>query len=614
MDHRVFNLTEEDHVITIASAGCNVLDYIIEGAMVTAVDFNSCQIALTELKKVTIMYSDFETFFEIFSMSNMELLRSIYPKTLRPHLTPASAEFWDTGIHTIKSFMYSGTSGNMSYILFRVLFPIFGLGFIRDELNKGTSSEQLLKRIGQKGYSIRAIAWLLDNIMLRGGCCFAGVPERQMNLGMHRPNNLALVIDRIFFKSDLVNDNYFYSGYFLGHYKKNNCPRYLREENFGKMKKYLLQGKLKLVHGTMLHAIDSSTVPITVASLLDHMDWMPDRDINQEMTHLYARMDHKRGKIYWRTFADDVHAAPLHWLAPKRVGHADDDDSDDRVGMYWTTWISYLKDSNVAYVERRDTKQSQGALAYFFTALKIVTFPMWKPLVASSLKAEGHAKDMESFYKYQKEGYDAFREDLLHAKSALMESIPLAAAGGQVWVDVGGGTARNLEYFSPEQLRKHFKAIYIVDISSSLLEVAARRVELMGLSDIVKVIEHDFTVDSVFGKLPKEGTVDLITMSYSFSMIPNQKSAIVNSTKLLKKKTGLLAIADFFLKGNHHDALPPLSRRLREIESYLHKKWFAMDHVHLLDDAEIVPQALSKVRLLSLSSLSPSPPLSHPSL
>lgn len=30
MDQRVFNLNESDHVITIASAGCNVLDYIIE--------------------------------------------------------------------------------------------------------------------------------------------------------------------------------------------------------------------------------------------------------------------------------------------------------------------------------------------------------------------------------------------------------------------------------------------------------------------------------------------------------------------------------------------------------------------------------------------------------
>ncbi|NBU92176.1 MAG: DUF3419 family protein [Flavobacteriia bacterium] len=40
--------------------------------MVTAVDFNSCQIALTELKKVCIMHESYDTFFEIFSMSNMK--------------------------------------------------------------------------------------------------------------------------------------------------------------------------------------------------------------------------------------------------------------------------------------------------------------------------------------------------------------------------------------------------------------------------------------------------------------------------------------------------------------------------------------------------------------
>lgn len=239
MDHRVFNLTESDHVITIASAGCNVLDYIIEGAMVTAVDFNLCQIALTELKKVAILNLEFDAFFEIFSKSNMALLQQVYPSKLRPHLSQPSAEFWDDGVNSIKSFMYSGTSGNMSYVLLRILFPLFGLGFIRREIEKGTPKEELSKMIANNSYSIRAIAWLLDNIMLRGGCCFAGVPERQMALGLHRPNNLAQVIERVFFKTDLINDNYFYSGYILGYYKPDNCPRYLRKENFGKMKKHL---------------------------------------------------------------------------------------------------------------------------------------------------------------------------------------------------------------------------------------------------------------------------------------------------------------------------------------------------------------------------------------
>lgn len=96
------------------------------------------------------------------------------------------------------------------------------------------------------------------------------------------------------------------------------------------------------------------------------------------------------------------------------------------------------------------------------------------------------------------------------------------------------------------------------------------RVNALGLEDIVKCIEFDFTSEKVFDKLPKKGTVDAITMSYSFSMIPNQKGAVENATALLKKD-GFLAIADFFLKGNFDDCLPPLSKRIRATESMFHK-------------------------------------------
>ena len=34
----------------------------------------------------------------------------------------------------------------------------------------------------------------------------------------------------------------------------------------------------------------------------------------------------------------------------------------------------------------------------------------------------------------------------------------------------------------------------------------------MGLSDLVRVVEHDFTASSVFTVLPAAGTVDIITM------------------------------------------------------------------------------------------------------
>jgi SAM-dependent methyltransferase len=66
----------------------------------------------------------------------------------------------------------------------------------------------------------------------------------------------------------------------------------------------------------------------------------------------------------------------------------------------------------------------------------------------------------------------------------------------------------------------------------------------LGLQDIARVVEHDVTVDTVFAALPKVGTVDVITMSYSFSMIPNKKAAMTNAGKLLKKG-GYVCIADF---------------------------------------------------------------------
>jgi hypothetical protein len=108
----------------------------------------------------------------------------------------------------------------------------------------------------------------------------------------------------------------------------------------------------------------------------------------------------------------------------------------------------------------------------------------------------------------------------------------------------------------------------------------------MGLEGIVSVVEYDVTSESVLSVLPKAGTVDIVTMSYSFSMIPDQRAAIANATKLLKQD-GLIAIADFFLKGNYDDCLPPTSRRLRAAESLFHKTWFSLDHVFLLSDEQV---------------------------
>lgn len=612
MDQEVFNLKDDDHVITIASAGCNVLDYIIEGARVTAVDFNACQIALTELKSVAIQRLEFPEFFAIFAKNDTALLRKLYPTVLRPGLSAASAEFWDRYVVKIQSFMYSGSSGFLAFLAFRVVLPLLHLGWIRQAILQRMSKDDFLVLCHTHEKQIAICSWLLDT-MLPCFALFAGVPRRQMNLGFGR-ENFSVIVNHVLFNTDLVHDNYFYLGYILGEYTEECCPRYLKAENFAAMKKHLLAGKLHLFHGSIEQAIMKNAADgdelFTVASLLDHMDWMDKGMVTSEISLLVQRMDQERGRIYWRSFSENVHIPPLVWMGAQKVDDIYENSMGDRVGMYFSTWIANLKDSEFVVTPRcRSWRKDGGAYrsglaAQLLTGAKIVTAPVWKRVVqassgkerlggkADSKNGEGrtdsaHERDMEAFYKFQKEGYDGFRENFLHARMDLIQAMPLKRKGGMVWIDVGGGTARNLEFIPVEILRKYFKAIYVVDVSPSLLGVAQQRVAAAGLTDLVHLIEHDFTAPSIFKTLPfLEGKVDMLTFSYSLSMIPDKTAALVNALRFLQPNGhGVLGLADFFLASNEDSGLPTMLASLRRMEATFQRKWFEQDRVHLISPA-----------------------------
>jgi betaine lipid synthase len=70
-------------------------------------------------------------------------------------------------------------------------------------------------------------------------------------------------------------------------------------------------------------------------------------------------------------------------------------------------------------------------------------------------------------------------------------------------------------------LRKYFRKIYIVDLSPSLCNVARERVRRLHLADLVTVLCDDAVSFELPGFPDAEGKVDLITMSYSLSMMPS---------------------------------------------------------------------------------------------
>ena len=75
---------------------------------------------------------------------------------------------------------------------------------------------------------------------------------------------------------------------------------------------------------------------------------------------------------------------------------------------------------------------------------------------------------MSSFYASQAKGYDAVRENMLVARPEMMSSFgPIK--NGHTWLDVGGGTGRNLHYLRAQL--DLFDTIVVLDICPELLAI-----------------------------------------------------------------------------------------------------------------------------------------------
>jgi hypothetical protein len=208
------------------------------------------------------------------------------------------------------------------------------------------------------------------------------------------------------------------------------------------------------------------------------------------------------------------HIAPLKYLDfhPENV-EAALRKYPDRVAMYNSTHLATVPAGaafvpRVAYAPRGTCGDDLSVLYNNFV----------HPIGAGDHKAK-----LESFYKGQSGSYDVYRHRFLHGRVPMIEAMPTPKNG--VWVDLGGGTAANLQHLGPAL--KVFSKVVVLDLCRPLLVQAQKRVEANGWGDLVSCIEGDATSPKVKG-LPKPGTVDVVTMSYSLTMIPDWRAALDN--------------------------------------------------------------------------------------
>mmetsp|Transcript_37394 Transcript_37394/g.60541 ORF Transcript_37394/g.60541 Transcript_37394/m.60541 type:complete len:384 (-) Transcript_37394:639-1790(-) len=354
IDHRVLNIDSNDVVLTICSAGDNVLDYLLEGPKkIYAVDLNPAQLAVLDLKMACIANLTSDEFWRVYAEGDSQFLWDSYEKRLRSKLRlDGSREFWDASITAVNPFMYAGCSGRLAWFLVNWVLP-FVAGRDSAEVLASSGPSQNMSRRARMG--IKMILKILCPIAHWAG----GVPSAQWALAKEREVMLG-IFNRIFSSPSLAEDNYFYKGYLTGKFTKDCCPRYFLPENLAILRERLDQ--INLYHGTFINFIrdEKQRAPgekITVASLLDHMDWMDDGMITEEIKELLNSMDQNKGRLLWRTFATEVHSPCLEVLDPERV-----DDTDCRVCMYQSTFLAKSSPKALAALRIYEQKIKEAML------------------------------------------------------------------------------------------------------------------------------------------------------------------------------------------------------------------------------------------------------------
>jgi S-adenosylmethionine-diacylglycerol 3-amino-3-carboxypropyl transferase len=337
LDRWALHLGPHDTLLTITSAGCNVLDYALLGPKhIYAVDLNYRQNALLELKLAGIRHLEFETFFRLFGRGYLEDYRTIYQQRLRTHLSPPAQGYWDRHIDFFSgkgwrhTFYFYGTSGLFVRFLHtyathiaKIRDSIEALCQARSLDEQGDIYHRALRPVFTKGW----LRWLVGRDTTLS---LLGVPRPQRDqVERHYHGGIVQFMedcaDAVFTLLPMW-ENYFWQLYLRGAYTPECCPEYLKRDNFVRLQAGLVD-RIS-VHTCSLtdFLLSHNTAAISRVVLLDHMDWLSTMNYPALQQEWQALVDHVQSntRLLWRSgglqvdYVDPI--TVVHQGRQRRVG------------------------------------------------------------------------------------------------------------------------------------------------------------------------------------------------------------------------------------------------------------------------------------------------------
>jgi S-adenosylmethionine-diacylglycerol 3-amino-3-carboxypropyl transferase len=333
VDLAALDLKPHHRLITIASGGCNVLNYLAaDPGAIIAVDLNPNHIALTRLKLCALAHlPDYETFFRFFGAANTKANRAVYDSHLAGKLDAETRRYWDKrnpfGDRRINMFAHNLYRHGLLGRFIGVLHAIAKLHGKRLDgmLDASTLAEQ-------RAAFDRLIAPLFNNRSIRllskspVSLYALGIPPAQYDeLAGHGGNVMATLRERVErLACDFpIQKNYFAWQAFARSYDTTNrqaVPAYLRADTYEAIKPRT--GKVEVHHASLadfLKTRDAGSLHRYV--LLDSQDWMSPAQCAALWAEIDRTADPKDGRVIFRTAgADSVlpKKLPADLLAPWR--------------------------------------------------------------------------------------------------------------------------------------------------------------------------------------------------------------------------------------------------------------------------------------------------------
>jgi betaine lipid synthase len=137
-DQLILNITPDDVMLVISSAGDNALSYAISSqpSRIHCVDLNPCQNHLLELKLAALVSLPHQDIWQLFGLGRHPNFRQLLDEKLSPHLSSHALQFW---VHNANNFDARGKglyeSGYSGWAL-RLARWVFGVMGVSDDVKR----------------------------------------------------------------------------------------------------------------------------------------------------------------------------------------------------------------------------------------------------------------------------------------------------------------------------------------------------------------------------------------------------------------------------------------------------------------------------------------------